>query len=205
MTQPCRRLGLAAAVIIQGNVTASGTGILTTSELAAGGTDVLNLPVNVGTLGTFITNTSAAATFNGVVSGTALDVAGTGTTILNNANTFTGPTLLESGTLSIGNPTGLGSGTLNLVNGTVQASVATTVANPVTLNEASSSINGTCYPGRQHRLTLSGTFTVSGNDAVTLANPAGTTLSGALANTVSTDTLNLVLWGRRWSLGGTGQ
>ena len=38
-------------------------------------------------------------------------------TIINNADTYTGPTTLESGTLSVGNPTGLGTGALNLLNG----------------------------------------------------------------------------------------
>src|SRR5207302_8816638 len=41
-------------------------------------------------------------------------------------------------------------------------------------------------------LTFSGTVNVSGTNTVTLANPAGTTVSGSLANAVATDTLNLV-------------
>ena len=64
------------AVIVQGNATVTGTGTLTTSTLALGGTDTLNLPVNVGSLGTVVTNCDGAASFNGVISGTALDVAG---------------------------------------------------------------------------------------------------------------------------------
>ena len=47
-----------------------------------------------------------------VISGTALTLTGGGTTILNNADTYTGGTTLQGGTLSIGNPTGLGSGAL---------------------------------------------------------------------------------------------
>src|SRR5205814_210321 len=85
-------------------------GALTGSTLDLGGTDSHNLPVNVGSLGTVAGNAAAIATVNGVISGTTLDVAGAGTTILNTRDTYAGPTTLESGTLSLGNPTSLGSG-----------------------------------------------------------------------------------------------
>ncbi|HEX3149406.1 MAG TPA: autotransporter-associated beta strand repeat-containing protein, partial [Gemmataceae bacterium] len=162
------------AVIVQGNATVTGAGTLTTSTLALGGTDTLNLPVNVGSLGTVVANAGAIATFDGVISGTALDVAGTGTTILNNADTYAGPTTLESGTLSVGNPTSLGSGALNLLGGTIQASVATTIANAVNLTTSL----GTVTFGGNTPLTLSGTTTLAGNNTVTVANTGGTTLAG---------------------------
>src|SRR5262249_20814980 len=123
------------SLIISGNgQTIAGLGTLTTSALlVTGGSDAINAPVNIGTARTVIANAGAVATFNGPISGTALSVAGAGTTLLNNANTYTGGTTLESGTLTIGNPTGLGTGALTLLNGTVQASLPTTVSNDVNL------------------------------------------------------------------------
>ena len=76
------------AVIVQGNATITGAGSLATSTLALGGTDNINIPVNVGTAGTIIANTGAVATFNGVIGGSALDVAGAGTTVFANADTY---------------------------------------------------------------------------------------------------------------------
>ena len=182
------------AVIVQGNATVTGAGTLTTSTLALGGTDTLNLPVNVGALGTVVANAGAIATFDGVISGTALDVAGAGTTILNNADTYTGPTTLESGTLSVGNPTGLGSGALNLLGGTIQASIAATVTNDVNLTNSL----GTVTFGGNTPLTFSGTTTLAGNNTVTVANTGGTTLAGQVTGSggltvtaVSTGTLAL--------------
>src|SRR5205823_14880101 len=106
------------------------------------------------------------------------------TTLLNNADTYNAGTTLLSGTLSIGNPSGLGSGALNLLGGTVQAGIATSVSNAVNLSSVGGP-NGTVTLGGNTPLTFSGQVNVAGGNTLTLANSAGTTISGKLAGTGS--------------------
>src|SRR5262249_24727203 len=130
------------SLLIQGSgLTVTGTSTLTVSGsgasfapiLVSGGSNSINAPVALGVQGISIVNAGGTANFNGRISGSvALNVAGDGATVLNNADGYTGGTLLESGTLTIGNPTGLGTGTLTLIRGTLQSSIATTVTNAVT-------------------------------------------------------------------------
>ena len=191
------------AVVVQGNETITGLGTLSTGMLAVGGTDTFNLPVNVGSQGMLISAPSAAATFDGVISGAALNVLGSGTTILNNTDSYTGPTTLESGTLSIGNATGLGSGALNLYSGTVQASINTTVSNNVYFNNSLVTFGGATP------LNFTGTVNVSGTNVVAGMNTGGTIFSSSLtgsgsltlANTVAPVTQTITLGGT--GLGGT--
>src|SRR5207248_8905913 len=135
------------------------------------GTDAINVPLNLGSTGTttVIANAGAVAVFNRVISGSSLTVAGGGTTLLNGADTYTGATTLESGTLSIGNPTGLGTGGLTLLNGTVQASILTTVTNAVNLSNTGGT-NGVVTLGGSAPLTFSGAVNLSGANTLTLSN-----------------------------------
>ena len=65
----------------------------------------------------------------------------------------------------------------------MQASVATSVTNAVTLAQAGT--NGALTLGGSTPLTFSGAVTVTGANTLTLSNPAGTTFSGALGGTGS--------------------
>ena len=176
----------ASAVIVQGNVTVTGLGL----EHARAGRGrerrFFNLPLSVPVNGSvpdmLVTNSGATATFNGVISnaltGPALDLAGAGTTILNNANTYNGGTTLESGTLSLGNAAALGNtttGTLTLVTGTIQSTMPVTVNNPVSLSGSLVTLGGS------NPLTFGGTVTVTGSNTVYPFDTAGTAISTALA------------------------
>ncbi|MEG1121954.1 MAG: autotransporter outer membrane beta-barrel domain-containing protein [Citrobacter sp.] len=99
-------LGAAAGVLTLGNPSTMGTLNITG---AFNGTR--NVTLNLGG-GNINVSPGVTATFNGVVSGSgALNLTGTGTTVLNGANTWTGTTTIGSGgTLQVG--TGGTTGTL---------------------------------------------------------------------------------------------
>ncbi|WP_010301908.1 autotransporter-associated beta strand repeat-containing protein [Candidatus Odyssella thessalonicensis] len=71
--------------------------------------------------------------------GGQLTIQGTNKVILNGANTYVGGTLLNSGTLAVGNSSALGTGTLILNGGTLQAAAnSLTTSVPIQLNNNSS-------------------------------------------------------------------
>jgi autotransporter-associated beta strand protein len=82
-------------------------------DFTFGGTNALNLGTGAVTLGSsriVTVNGTGALTVGGGVSGTGFSItkAGTGTMILNVADTYTGGTFVTAGTLKIGNVTSLG-------------------------------------------------------------------------------------------------
>ena len=86
--------------------------------------------------GTFAINRSDTYTFGGVISGTgSFAQIGSGTTILTAANTYSGGTILQQGTLQLANDSALGTGALTTL-GAVVVSYAggVTIANPIVLN-----------------------------------------------------------------------
>ncbi len=144
--------------------------------LVTGGSDTITASLAVGQEGILNTNAAATAVYDGVISGSALTLAGGGTVQLNAADTYSAGTTLDSGTLSIGNPTGLGTGKVYLITGTVQAGIATTVTNPVILNNGQGNVAVTF--GGNTPLTFSGTTTLSGVTPITVTNTGGTIFSG---------------------------
>ena len=91
---------LTAANTYAGGTTISGG----TLQLGAGGTTG-SLLGNVTDNGTLAFDRSDTVTFGGVISGSGgLAQIGSGTTILNAVNTFSGPTAVTSGWLAIGDP-----------------------------------------------------------------------------------------------------
>ncbi len=120
-----------------------------TLQLGNGGTtgSILGDVLNDGAL---IFNRSNSYTFDGVISGIGSVIQnGTGTTVLTAINTYSGPTTVNAGTLS--------------VNGSIASSVLTTVNSGGTLGGTGSVFDtvingGTLAPGNSI-----GTFTVTGN------------------------------------------
>jgi len=102
---------------------------------------------------------------------------GTGTTTLSLANTYTGPSVINSGTLIVTNATGLGTGAnggLNIVGGTLQVSGDITMPHTViTRGDAATS-------NTAGSIVSSGTNTIGG--AINFGNPGG-----AFSNIISTD------------------
>ena len=121
------------APAISGNGTVNvlaGTTILTADSTYAGGTTISagtlqlgnggtsgSIVGNVVDNGTLVFSRSDVVTFPGVVSGTGLlTQAGSGTTILTAANTYSGGTTISAGTLALGNGGTSGSITGNVEN-----------------------------------------------------------------------------------------
>ncbi len=102
-----------------------------TLQLGNGGTTG-NLAANIADNGAVAFDRSDVATFPGVVSGTgSLSQIGPGTTVLTNANTYTGGTTISAGTLQLGNGGTAGSIFGNVAdNGTLAFNHSDTVTFP---------------------------------------------------------------------------
>lgn len=96
--------GTAGTVTLGTPITANGLTFETSGYVLNSGTLTLG-----GTTPTITTNTSATATINSILAGTAgLTKAGAGTLSLNGVNTFTGNVILAAGTLSVNSDAALG-------------------------------------------------------------------------------------------------
>ena len=117
-------------------------------------------------------NWKGLLTLNGTLSDTttggALIMSGPGTVVLSNANSYSGGTTLNGGTIQIANGSGLGSGALTV--GSAAGTKTLSLSNSLTLTNA---------------MTLSSALNVN--------SAAGTTnlLSGIISGTAATDTLNM--------------
>jgi autotransporter-associated beta strand protein len=127
-------------------------------------TGTLNLTGAINTNGNTITldGTGTATNISGIISSTGAIIKNdTGTVALNAANTYSGGTTVNNGTLSTNNNAGFGTGAITLAGGTLASSASNTIGNAVNLT-ASSGISG---------LTLSNTLTQSGGSyTLNLAN-----------------------------------
>lgn len=123
-----------------------------------------------------ITNTGTSS-MNGIFSGTGASLvkSGNGSLTLSSANTYTGTTKINAGTLIAGNNTAFSNGALNLNGGALQSNTAVTLANDYSLG-ANSSISGT------QNITLSGNGNLN-NKILTMTNTGTTTLSGVVSGT----------------------
>ncbi len=110
-----------------GTLSLSGDDTFTTPLTINGGTLAMsgagmlnggNYPGNIANSGTFAYGSSAAQTLTGVISGTGgVNVSGAGALTLTNANTYTGPTLVNSGTLVLTSAASLGETPITVASG----------------------------------------------------------------------------------------
>lgn len=156
-------LGIPAA-----GITLAGGTLRTTASLAT--TRAITLGTGGGTLETIA---STAMSSIGVVSGTALTKAGTGTLALNAANTYAGGTRLNAGTISIGTASALGTGILAMADGTTLVAGANNLSLANTISTAGV---GTLATGAN---TLTVTGVVSGSGGLVKTGTGLLTMSGA--------------------------
>jgi autotransporter-associated beta strand protein len=122
---------------------------------------------NISNSGTFSLNTTTDQTLAGILSGNgALVKSNTNTVILSGANTFTGNTTINAGTLRVN-----GTGTLG------NATYAGTIAN-----------NGTLFFNTSTNQTLSGA--ISGSGALTQNGTSALTLNGSASSYTGATTVN---------------
>lgn len=170
--------------------TISGTGI-------AGGTTItaINTGTKVVTLSTPTTGASSAVgtsyTAAGVQNLTSVTKTGTGTWILSNTNTYSGPTTLSTGTLAVGANNALGTGALTWSNGTTLAATpgnTYTLSNTLTLSGTSTyNIGNATHTGN---LNLSGAANTGGtNKTFNVFSDVTLDLQGTVSSTNSNGTL----------------
>jgi fibronectin-binding autotransporter adhesin len=223
------------------SVTINGTGLLTLGN-TAGLTDdgaaahTISAPVALGTAQTWTVNGTNPLTVSGVISDaagtTGLTLAGTGTLILTNANTYTGGTTVNSGAaLQLGDRLGakgsvasdiadnglvtFANPTAQSYSGTISGTGAVVAAGPgtLTLTGSSSYSGGTTVAGGAalqlgDGLMQNGSVTgnVLNNGLLTFANPNAQTFAGAISGAGSllkTAAGTLTLSGASSYLGGT--
>ncbi|WP_249119249.1 MULTISPECIES: autotransporter domain-containing protein [unclassified Bradyrhizobium] len=124
---------------------------------------------------TVITTASSAAhlTVDGLVAGAgALTIAGPGTVILNNANTFTGGTTITSGTVEIGDAAALGTNNVRFDAGALRSTVTGSLTNQITVNGGGAS---RISAANGQTLTLTGFFSANAGAAGIQFGEAGGT------------------------------
>ena len=160
-------------VFFTGNVTGTGSniGVLIGS----------NAGTIIGAI-SVIMNVSGSSTIDSVISNVSSFIKnGAGTLILSGANTYTGPTVVNGGTLIVTNASGLGTtagGTTVNAGAALTISGVNIVGENVTLNNAT--LNGTGVAGLTGAVTLG-----SGTSDVIAANSGSFTLSGAIDGNAS--------------------
>jgi autotransporter-associated beta strand protein len=155
-------LALTSGTVRTGSNSALGTGTLTTSAgtTLQNGVSGVTLANAIAVGGALTIDTQAFGyTLNGVISGTGpITKIGSATLTLNGANTYTGGTALNAGTIRIGANTALGTGGLAMAAGTtLQAGAAgLTAANAISMaGGATVDVNGNV-------LTLGGVISGTG-------------------------------------------
>jgi len=187
-------LTVANAISGTGTVTQSGSGttILTgdntysgTTTIDAAGTLQIGDGGTTGTLGTGgVTNNGTLAfnrsndiTASNVITGSGgLRQDGAGVLTLGAASDYSGGTVINAGTVALGDIGALGSGGVTLNGGTLRSNVTGTLANAIGVT---ASTTGTISAAAGQTLTLTGALTVGGSGALVVGSATETGLVAA--------------------------
>ncbi|WP_395750689.1 autotransporter-associated beta strand repeat-containing protein [Prosthecobacter sp.] len=184
------------------NVLPDGSGkgnLVTTNGLVNmnGFSDTVNGLSGTGTVDNLATGTTstltagggnASSTFSGLLQNTgsgavlALGKTGTGTLILNTANTFTGGTTISNGILQVDNANALGSGSVTFNTSGIRLVISTglTFANPIVIGANA----GVASRGLVEAGTVAGTTTISSPITITAGAASGGHFAAPTAGTI---------------------
>jgi T5SS/PEP-CTERM-associated repeat protein/autotransporter-associated beta strand protein len=188
-------------LILTGNNTFTGLSTVSEGTLQIGdGAGSGSVDGNIQNDATLAFDRSGSLTYGGVISGTGTLVnQGPGTVSLTGANTFTGDTLLQAGTLSLGNSAALGTGgTISFGGGALQFTAANTSDLSARFSTADNQAykidtNGQTVALASHLTSSGGSFEKLGTGILTLSGAntfaAGTTLSAGTLSLDSTGAL----------------
>ncbi|MBB3021012.1 outer membrane autotransporter protein [Microvirga lupini] len=155
-----------------GSIEGSGTYYISSKALTVGGNG----------LSTTVSGTIQDGGNRGGTGGSLIKV-GAGTLTLSGANTYTGGTSIEAGTLEIQNPSALGSGNVTLKGGHLRSDIAgtATLANPIVVRAGDPVRTISAAAGQ----TLNINFNFVGNGAVLQFGTASDTGTVSIGGTVS--------------------
>ena len=170
-------LNMAAGATIQWN---TGSGAVTTNTIAAGVVMKGGLTLNLAG-----SASSAPLTMSGVISdggsGFGLTVAGTGTVLLTGANTYTGNTAVNSGTLQLNHAAGAAlAGNLTVGGGTVTLLQSNQLASTKSVAVSSGTLNIGAFNNTVSGVTLTG-GTISSTTGVLTSSSAYNVQAGTIS------------------------
>lgn len=170
---------LSGGTLVVGNSSALGTGMLNTANSTIAYLDGVNLAnaVTLGSNTTLEVDASNTASQSGAIgeAGDSFGIAktGTGTLVLNGANSFTGASTVQAGTLQIGSNTG---STASLASN-VQVASGGTLAGYGTI-KGNVDNQGVVQPGSGGALSVTGNYTQSADAALRVTVGSGAVATG---------------------------
>ena len=181
-------LGTTSVVVSTANASGTGAGNITVVDpfgwsngssltLTAANNIALNAAITTGTAAsTLILNAANAVTQTAAIGGAgAVEQNGAGTVTLSQANTYTGGTIINTGTLNAANNAALGTGAVTVANGATfgMSGTAINVGNNITFNSGSTLSEANAFGGN----ILSGTLSMNGTVGISVTSASNDVLN----------------------------